>query len=111
MSRAARFREQFMPWAGLVVGLAATAFAHQFGSQGMFNDCAVNGPVPLLIVALLSVAVTIAAALASWRIAANRSQGPTRRLVGLVSVGTAALLVFVMLLPMIASLLLPRCFQ
>jgi hypothetical protein len=111
MSRAARFREQFMPWAGLVVGLAAAGIAHQFGSEGVFNDCAVNSPVPLLIVALLCIAATAAAGLASWRIAANRSEGPTRRLVGLVSGGTAALFVFAMLLPMIASLLLPRCFQ
>jgi hypothetical protein len=111
MSRAGRLREQFMPWAGLVVGLAAAIIAHQFGSEGTFNDCAVASPVPLLIVAVLCIAATVVAMLASWRIAANRSEGPTRRLVGLISASTAALFVFAMMLPMIASLLLPRCFQ
>jgi hypothetical protein len=104
-------REQFVPWAGLVVAVIGIGVAHQFGSEATFHDCEAASPGPLLIVTLAAIAVTSLAALASWRVVSDRNQGAARRLVGIVSVGAAALLVFATLLPMIASLVLPPCFQ
>lgn len=110
MSRLARYRDRFLPWAGLVIGLVALAIAHQFGSDGMFDDCAAVAPVPLLVVTLVGGAVIILAGLASWRVAANPKEDAPRRLVAMVSSGAAALFVFVLLFPLIATLILPRCF-
>ena len=106
----AEIRDQFAPWSGLVVGLAGTGLVHQFGSEATFNHCAAASPVPILIGSIVGIVVTFAAALESWRVARNSSEGPSRRLVGIVSVGTAALFVMAMLLPMIASLVIPQCF-
>jgi len=110
MNRAA-IREQFAPWAGLVVGIVAGGFAHQFGSQTVFDHCASANPLPLLLVLLLCIAVTAAAGLLSWQIGARHSEGPTRRLVAFISAGTAALIIFAALFTVIAALMLPRCFQ
>jgi hypothetical protein len=105
-----KLREEMAPWAGLLVGLAGAGLVHQFGSQGTFNHCAAASPAPNLIAAGIGVAVTILAAMSSWRVVRSSSEGRSRRLVGVISVGTAALFVMAMLLPMIASLVIPPCF-
>lgn len=104
-------REQFMPWAGLVVGIFGIGFAHQFGSDSVFNECEVASPIPLLVAAVAGILITVLAAFVSWRVVSNRDEGPARRLIATISVGAAALLVFATLLPMIASLVLPPCFK
>ena len=107
MSRTARIRDQFAPWAGLVVGIVAGAFAHQFGSETVFDHCATANPLPLFIVLLLCTAATAAAGLLSWQIGARRSEGPTRRVVAFVSAGISALIIFGILFVVIAALMLP----
>ena len=104
-------REQFLPWAGLAVGIVGTGLAHQFGSDGVFNDCDAASPLPLLLAALAGIALTVGGALVSWRVLADDKQGSARRLIATISVGAAALFVFAMLLPMVAALVLPPCFQ
>lgn len=105
-----KLRQELAPWSGLVVGIAGAALVHQFGSQGTFNHCAAATPVPILIGASIGVLVTIAAALASWQVARSSSEGLSRRLIGLISVGSAALFIMAMLLPMIASLVILPCY-
>jgi len=111
MKRSGEFREMFVPWAGLAVGIVAAGVTHQFGSEGVFDNCAVISPVPLIVVALLGIAVTVAAALWSWGVASDGDEGLARRLVAVVSVGAAALFVMSMTIPIIASLVIPPCFQ
>jgi hypothetical protein len=111
MSKAAHFRELFRPWAGLVVGLVATGFVHQFGSDSVFDHCAAASPGPVLVVALTGIAVTVAAALWSWRVVGKSEGVRSRELVAIVSVGSAAVFVIAMFLPMIAALVIPPCFQ
>lgn len=101
----------FMPWAGLVVGIIAAGVTHQFGSEGVFDHCSVVSPVPLIVAALVGIAATSVAAVASWQIISDRDEGPARRVIAIVSVGIAGLFVLSMVLPIIASLLLPPCFQ
>ena len=103
--------DAFLPWAGLTIGLLAAGLVHQIGSEGMFNDCRSVSPGPLLIVALLGLLACGAAGLASWRAMRGNDAGATRRVIGAISVGCAALFAFAILLPMIASLVLPSCFQ
>ena len=110
MSRARRMIEVLAPWAGLVVGLAAFSTVHQYGSDGVFDDCQTVTPGPLLVVALIGVLACLASALLSWRTMRSEA-GEAKRVVAVVSIGMAALFVFAILLAMIAALVLPPCFQ
>ena len=104
-------RALFMPWAGLIAGLIGLAVVHQFGSEGMFDSCAVVSPVPLIIVALLGIGLTVAGGLASLSVLRGDSETPVRKLVATISLGMVGLFCFAMVLPIIASLVLPPCFQ
>jgi membrane associated rhomboid family serine protease len=104
-------RALFMPWAGLIAGLIGLAVVHQSGSEGMFDFCAVVSPVPLIIVALLGIALTVAGGFASLSVLRGESETPVRKLVATISLGMVGLFCFAMVLPIIASLVIPPCFQ
>jgi hypothetical protein len=110
VTRLQRFRAQFAPWSGLAAGTVAAGIMHQAGSESVFNDCAVASPVPVLLIGLASFIVVIGAAFVSWRVACSDGEGQSRRLIGFVSVGVSALFLIAIVLPMLASLVLPRCF-
>jgi hypothetical protein len=99
------------PWAGLGVGILAAGLVHQIGSEGVFNSCKPVSPVPLIIVAVLGIVVTTAAGIASSQVLRGKEETAARKVVAVISTGSAALLVFSMILPVIASLILPPCFQ
>jgi hypothetical protein len=105
-----RFAELFRPWAGLVVATLAAGTVHQFGSEGVFDDCTLITPVSLLIVCALGLVACGAAGWVSWRVARNPSEGRARKVAGVISAGMAALFVVAILLPMIAAVVLPPCF-
>ncbi len=109
MKRSARMFEAFTPWAGLVVGLIAAAFVHQFGSDSTFDHCEAMAAVPVIIVALAGLLATVGSGLISWQ--SMRTSDVTRRTVSIISVGMAALFSFAIILPVIAAVLIPRCFQ
>ena len=109
MRRARQLLDALAPWAGLVVGLAAFSFVHQYGSDGSFNDCDTVSPGSLLIVALLGVLACGASAFASWRTMRGSANEPMR-VVAVISIGLGALFVFGIVLAMIAALVLPPCF-
>jgi hypothetical protein len=104
-------RDLLLPWAGLIAGLGGGALTHQFGSEGMFDDCAAISPVPLLLVALLGIGLAVAGGLASLLVLRREVETPVRKLIATISLGTVGLFCFAILLPMIASLVLPPCFQ
>ncbi len=111
MKRSSEIVDLAMPWAGLIIGLAALITAHQFGSDGMFDNCLSIGPGPLLIVSALTIAATAVGAFLSWRVLDNEAEAPARKVIATISVGASALFVLAMLLPMIAALIIPPCFQ
>jgi hypothetical protein len=102
--------QAFMPWAGLVVGVVAAGFVHQFGSDSTFDKCGAVAPWPVLVVAALGLVACAVAGMASWRSLRGKDDLP-RRVVAIISVGCAALFGLAILLPMIAALVLPPCFQ
>jgi len=110
MKRTGPWSVAFMPWAGLVVGVLAAGLVHQFGSEGTFDKCGTIVPVPLLVAALVGLVACASAGLVSWR-ALRGSEDLARRVVAVISVGCAAVFSLAILLPMIASIMLPRCFQ
>ena len=111
MSRSHELRELFMPWAGLVGAIVGAGVAHQFGSEGTFDSCAAVSPVPLLVVSLACIVLVAAGALGSWRVFREDLEAPARKLVAIISLACSALFVLAILLPMIASLVIPPCFQ
>ena len=104
-------REAMTPWLGLVVGLTAWAFTHQFGSDGMFDDCTTFAPGPIIIVAVVAIVVSLVAGWQSWGIVRDGKQGPARRVIATISVGMAALFSLAMFYPILAALIIPPCFQ
>jgi ABC-type transport system involved in multi-copper enzyme maturation permease subunit len=110
MKRSRSLFDALAPWAGLVIGLTALGVVHQYGSDGVFDDCQAVSPGPLLIVAFLGFLACAGAALTSWRSMHGSSAGPSR-VIAIISVGSAILFAFAILLAMIAALVLPPCFQ
>jgi len=108
-TRSERLREAFAPWAGLVAGTIGGAVAHQAGSEGVFDECA-SSPGLVIIVCLVGLAIVAVGALVSWPVFRTREEGPARRLVAAVSLATDALIAFAILLPVIASLVIPPCY-
>ena len=104
-------RDVFMPWAGLVAGTTGAALAHQFGSEGMFDNCGVVSPAPLLLVAIACLVLVIVGGLESWQVLRGDSETPARKVVASISVGAVALFSMAIVLPMVATLMLPPCFQ
>ena len=101
--------EALVPWAGLVIGIAAAAFVHQFGSDGTFDHCDKLAPVPVIVIAVVGLLATLGSGLISWRSVHSADQ--THRVVAVISVGMALLFAFFILLPIIAASLIPPCFQ
>ena len=102
---------QLMPWTGLMTGVVALAIAHQFGSDGVFDDCLAISPLPLLIVSLVAIAATIAGAFASWVVFRSKAETRVRKVIAVVSIGASALFIFAMILPIVAAVVIPPCFQ
>jgi|KBSMisStaDraftv2_1062788.scaffolds.fasta_scaffold669873_2 hypothetical protein len=110
MKQASSLSETLIPWAGLVVGVLAAGFVHQFGSEGTFDKCGTIAPGPLLVVASIGLLACASAGLVSWK-ALRGSKDLARKVVATISVGCAAVFSLAILLPMIASMVLPPCFQ
>ena len=110
MKRARRIVDLLTPWAGLIIGLIAFSIVHQYGSDGVFDDCQTASPGPVLIVAVIGALACIGSAFASWR-TMRGAASEARRVAVIVSIGMAALFVFAIVLAMIAALVLPPCFQ
>jgi hypothetical protein len=103
------FRDGFMPWAGLALGTAGYFLVHQVGSDSTFQDCRVGSPLVVLLAALVGLTIVALGAFGSFRVFRSQDEGPSRRLVAVVSLLASALFVIAILLPVIASLIIPRC--
>jgi len=110
VKRDSSLKEAFMPWTGLAVGVLAAGFVHQFGSESTFDKCAVVAPGPILLVATVGLLICAVAGFVSWR-SLRGERDLARRVVAVISVGCAAVFGLAILLPMIAALVLPPCFQ
>ena len=110
MTRAAQIRDNLMPWMGLAGGGTTYALFHQIGSDGAFQNCALVSPWGVLIAGLLSIVAIAGSGWLSWRAARAAGEGGTRWFIGTISSMLTVLLLFATILPMIAALLIPRCF-
>ena len=106
-----RIRDRFMPWAGLALGTLGVGFAHQIGGDSTFQDCRVGSPLIVIIGTIVGLALIGLGAFGSWRIYAGDGETPARRMLAIVSMMACAIFAMAVILPFIASLVIPRCWQ
>ena len=106
-----RARDRFMPWAGLALGTLGAGFAHQLGADSTFQDCRAGSPLIVIIGTIAGLALIALGALGSWRVYGADGETPARRLVATVSLMACGLFAMAVILPFIASLVIPGCWQ
>lgn len=102
-------RVRFMPWGGLALGTFGYFLAHQIGSDSSFQDCAAAIPALVIFGTLLGFAIIAFGAFCSWTVFAASEEAAARRLIATVSLMAAALFEIGVILPLIASMIIPRC--
>jgi len=104
-----RVRDRFMPWSGLALGTAGFFLAHQVGSDSSFQDCRVGSPSMVVVGTIAGLALIALGAFGSWRIYAADPETPARKLVAVVGLMATAFFTLGVILPFVASLVIPRC--
>ena len=107
--RTERIRDRFMPWGGLAFGTTGFFVAHQLGSDSTFQDCLASSPWLVIVATLIGLVLIGVGAIASYRVYSSDAEGPSRRLVSVVSLLACALFALGVILPLIASLIIPQC--
>jgi hypothetical protein len=100
----------FLPWSGLASAFLGLAIYHQWGSDGIFDDCGSYPPPAIGLILLVALLLAGLGALGSLSVARDDLDSVPRRFIAMVSVGAAALFCVAMILPFVASLLIPKCF-
>jgi hypothetical protein len=106
-----RMRDRFMPWAGLALGTLGAGLAHQVGADSTFQDCDFSSPWVVIVAAIAGLLLVAFGALGSWRVYATDSEAPARRFIAVVSLMSCGIYAVAIILPFIASLVIPRCWE
>jgi hypothetical protein len=106
-----RIRDRFLPWAGLALGTLGAGLAHQIGADATFQDCRVGSPAIVILGTIIGLVLVAIGALGSWRIYGAEDEAPARRFVAIVSIMACAIYAIAIILPLIAALVIPRCWQ
>jgi hypothetical protein len=104
-----RFRDRFMPWSGLALGTLGAGLAHQIGADSTFQDCQFSSPAVVVAATILGIALVTLGALGSWRVYSADAETPAHKLVAVVSIMACGVFALAILLPFVASLVIPRC--
>jgi hypothetical protein len=106
---ATRIRDRFMPWAGLALGTFGGGLAHQIGAESTFQDCAFSSPLMVVVATIVGLVLVALGAIGSWSVYSSDTETPARRMVAIVSLMSCAIFALAIILPLIASLVIPRC--
>lgn len=106
-----RFRDRFKPWAGIALGTVGAGLAHQLGSDSTFQDCTAGSPTVVIIGTIVGLALIGLGVLLSWQVYGREEEGPSRHLLATVSLLACVFFALAVVLPFIASMLIPRCWQ
>jgi hypothetical protein len=106
-----RALDRFLPWGGLALGTAGFFLAHQLGSDSVFQDCAFSSPLMVAIATIAGLLLIALGAAASWRVYSAGAEPPARKLVSAISLMACLLYTMGVLLPLIASMIIPRCWE
>jgi hypothetical protein len=104
-----RIRDRFMPWSALALGTTGFFLAHQIGSDSVFQDCAFSSPLMVVVGTVVGLVVIALGAFGSWGVYANDSETAARKLVAIVGLMACALYALGVILPLVASLVIPQC--
>ena len=107
--KAEGFRDRFMPWAGLALGTLGVGLPHQIGSDSTFQDCQFSSPAVVIVAVIIGLVFVALGALGSWRIYSAESETPARRMIAVVGLMACPIFALTIVLPLIASLVIPRC--
>jgi len=102
-----RARAAIAPWAGWIGGTAGWLLASQLGADLAQLDCARAGPLTMTLIGLCGALLAIVGGLVSLRVW-RRSSG-SLRLIAMTGVLAAGLFLLTVLLPTIASYIIPPC--
>jgi len=102
-------RDGLSPWAGIMLGTLGAGLAHQIGSDSTFQDCTVGSPWIVILGAVIGLALVTAGAFLSYGVFASRAEPPVRKMLSVVSLLASALFSMAIVLPLIASLVIPQC--
>jgi len=106
-----RARDRFMPLAGLALGTLGAGLTHQIGADATFQDCQFSSPLIVILAVILGLGLVALGAVGSWRVYAADGETPARRMIAVVSVMACAIYALAIVLPFIAALVIPRCWQ
>jgi len=106
-----RIRDRFMPWSGLAFGTLGAGLAHQIGAEATFQDCQFSSPLIVILAAILGLILVALGALGSWRVYGAEAETPARRMLAVVGIMACALYALAIILPFIAALVIPRCWE
>lgn len=109
--KSGRISDLLMPWAGLALGTLGAGLAHQLGSDSTFQDCRVGSPALVIVGTIVGLLLVGIGALASWRVYGGDGEGPARRLIASVSLMACGVFAMAIILPLIAALIIPRCWK
>lgn len=101
---------RFLPWAGFTGAVLGGGLAHQIGSENLFRDCAATGRPTVLLAAAIGFLLAGIGAYLSWTVIASAEDAPSRKMIAGISLITAALVAFSILLPTLYALIVPACF-
>ena len=104
-----RIRDGFMPWAGLALGTAGFFLAHQLGSDATFHDCRVGSPWMVMAGTVIGLVIIAVGAFGSWRTYSGSGGATARQVIAAVSLMSAFLFALAVILPLIAAMMIPRC--
>ena len=107
--RSERIRDRFMPWAGLALGTLGAGLAHQIGAYSTFQDCAFSSPLMVVVATIVGLVLVGLGALGSWSVYSAEAETPARRMVAVVGLMACAIFALAIVLPFIASMVIPRC--
>jgi hypothetical protein len=109
--RSERIRDRFMPWAGLALSTLGGGIAHQLGAYSTFQDCAFSSPLMVIVATIIGLVVVALGALGSWSVYSAEAETPARRMVAVVGLMACAIFALAIVLPFIASMVIPRCWS
>jgi hypothetical protein len=103
--------DRLRPWGGIFAGTFGAGFAHQLGVDSTLQDCTVGSPLIVTIATIAGLVIVGGGAFASWTVYSAEGETAPRRFIAGVSLMTAALFAIAVILPFIAAMLIPRCWQ
>jgi hypothetical protein len=106
-----RARDRFMPWSGLALGTLGVALAHQIGSDSTFQDCQFSSPMIVIVGTIVGLLLVAAGALGSWRVYGGEGETPARRMIAIVGIMACGIYALAIILPFIASMVIPQCWE